>query len=66
MIPCNDEKSPNRTISISKEVLPDEVLSVMRNIRDMDMIEITILGVSDLGRLFLRVPRPFEPEALRG
>jgi hypothetical protein len=42
MIPCNDEKSPNRTISISKEVLPDEVLSVMRNIRDMDMIEITI------------------------
>jgi hypothetical protein len=43
----------NTTISIYKEVLPDEglsdeVLPVMRSIQDVELIEIKMLDLSDL------------------
>jgi hypothetical protein len=64
MIPCHDEIVKNRTISTNNEVLPDEVLLVMRHDGRNITFEYMVSSIFDTIHRVLKVSRPVERDVL--
>jgi hypothetical protein len=64
MIPCHDEIVKNRTISTNNEVLPDEMLLVMRHDGRNITFDNMALSSFDTIHRVLEVSRPVERDVL--